>query len=1044
MWMLHQLDPGSAVANVAVGLECDAYLDSTLLGAVVESVIARHPELRSAFTEQDGVPVRRIRDLAELDVTVEVQTAAYGDELDEAMRAFVARPFDLERDLLLRVGLWLLGDGCAVLFTAHHVVFDGRSAELLVEEVAFGYESMSAGHLGLTLPSAPDLGAPAEPRADEVRYWQTALAGMSPDRSPLSGARPDPERPTFRGSLVSRSLSPAASNALATLRHRSRASDNVVLLALFAVALQRHGADPRLAIGLPVDLRTADTLRAIGYHVNTLPILTGIDLGLGMESAVQHTRDAVLLGLQHRDTAVDGLSLAPHGQGAGAWRTSLFRYLFTYIPRTSRDAWIGGGAARQIERRRWHHGVSRLDLELYVEHFEKSLVLSAAFSTEVLDRPYVEAFLARMEQLLLSAAEHPDRPLRSLDFWTAADRAVTAPAGSSESAPGPGLLNRWTTLAAADPGAPAVEVNGTVITRRALDRAAGELCDRLIDAGVKPGDVVALRMRRGPALAAADLAVWAAGAAFLALSPDGVPVHATEQCEDAGVVVLVSDDGLADANDWWSDGRPHLIAAEPGPAESLPGGVGEPHAVGESDERQGLDGTRPGAVAGPESLAYVIFTSGTTGRPKGVRVRHGELESTIAAMADLLGPEASRRTAWTTVFTFDVSVLELVLPLVRGHVLLPFAEPVGLEQDATGSLWNAAPTLVQATPTVWRLLLPSLARDALAGVTTLCGGEPLTSDLAAALAGAGARLFNVYGPTEATVWATGELVEDPTDITVGRPLTGRRAYVLDAAREPLPPGLPGEVWLAGSLAEGYAGRPQETADRFVRHPLLGRVYRTGDLGSWGFDGRLRLAGRNDRQVKVRGTRIELDAVEASLLTHPDVLEVAVVRRGTGLEASLAGFIRTGSAETDPTEIRSWLRGRLPEAAVPSSLRLVDRLPRTANDKLDRRALEAMETADPATPIPADDTEPEGAVEPTVEALIRLWAALLEHPEPGPHTHFFDAGGHSLLAARLSARVRAATGLTLSLRDVYEAPTPALLAARLAEFGQDDAAGEASR
>ncbi|GAA1388334.1 hypothetical protein GCM10009639_14700 [Kitasatospora putterlickiae] len=444
------------------------------------------------------------------------------------------------------------------------------------------------------------------------------------------------------------------------------------------------------------------------------------------------------------------------------------------------------------------------------------------------------------------------------------------------------------------------------------------------------------------------------------------------------------------------------------------------------------------ADAEPGRLAYVLYTSGSTGRPKGVEIGHRALVNLLAAFAERLDSGPGDVWLGLTSLSFDISALELLLPLTTGGRLV--LAPDGLAVDGPGLralVEREGVTHVQATPSGWRVLLS--AGPLPSGLTGLVGGEALPLPLARQLRAGTDRLLNVYGPTEATIYSTcAELPAAPEAVRIGRPIANTRAHVLDARRRPLPIGVPGELYLGGDgLAEGYLGRPELTAERFVDDPFGApgdRLYRTGDLVAWSPEGELEFLGRLDDQVKIRGHRIELGEIESALLAHPDLAEAAaaVHREEDGEEPFIAGYLVPAAASAAPSsaELRAFLQRSLPGAAVPQRFLVLDRLPLTPNGKLDRRALPV-----PPVPVEAAAAGPDGE-EPRDEvltAVLGIWSEVLRLPDLGPEEDLFELGGHSLTIIQITARIRDLLGVELDFDVFFATPTPLGIAAAVREL-----------
>jgi amino acid adenylation domain-containing protein len=555
-----------------------------------------------------------------------------------------------------------------------------------------------------------------------------------------------------------------------------------------------------------------------------------------------------------------------------------------------------------------------------------------------------------------------------------------------------------------------VEPAGTTSYAQLLGAAAA-MRTRLVAAGVRPGDVVGVTAGRSARTAAAVLGIWAAGAAYLPLDPGHPVPRLAFQVAELGCPVLVDSGGLPAE----LAGRRTVLT------------VSDPRDAAPPTDRAVL----PRRATLPD-LAYVMYTSGSTGQPKGVGITHHNLANVVDHFSALLDAGPQLTVTWLTTFAFDISALELVLPLTAGGRVVVVPDEVRTEPAALLDVIDRhGVTVVQATPTTWRLVAAT-ARAGLQRCTLLCGGEPLLPTLARQLLDTGARVFNVYGPTETTIWSTArELTESaPDDVGVGQPIANTQVAVVDPRGRPLPPFVRGELCIAGAgVAPGYCRRPDLTAQRFAQHPELGRSYLTGDVASWRADGSLELFGRQDRQVKLRGHRIELAEIENVLTADPLVRAAAVDLRADGpdAEAYLVAFVECPANRV--REVWDHVAARLPAYSVPERIVAVDALPTTPNGKVDVSGLSAL----PATAAVegngdanADTTADTTASRAT--ALVAIWRSLLVRRDAVDEgTNFFLAGGNSLLALRLLAEIRKLTNAPITLMSVFRAPTPRLMA-----------------
>ncbi|GAA3033232.1 hypothetical protein GCM10017559_70770 [Streptosporangium longisporum] len=1013
-WVLEQLAGSSGVSNLAVAFRTREPLRRLPLQIAVNRLLKRHPALRLRFPEVDGAPVRHLT--APKDAQIKLVNAATTEEtLVADLQAFLDVPFDLDRDLLLRAGHFTLpdGGGSVVCLVAHHIIVDATSMQFLVEELGGFYDAQTSQEpLPAALTGTAPMLEPGRASRGSLEYWLDRLRDVDPAAMVLPGSRPSPARPTFAGHTCSWEVDADTRRALDTLRTGLRTTDNIVLAAAFMLTLRAHGAGPDLVAAMPVTTRTAAMRGHVGYGVSTLPIRVLADPDEDFPALVRRVEDAFFEAVEHADASVEAV-LVERGHDTGDWRVPLFRHMFNYRPWTDEQVSIQGSVPEYVEDL---FDRSRLDLQCIAVQEPGRLTIRVWHSTEVHDEAEIAAFVARMTALLRRAAEEGGRPQRALEAMAASDRD---------------LLDRLNDTARTWQGPPTLPERiaartGTAIRDGEREVGYDELLawgvtvrDTLVAHGVGPGDIVALGLPRSAETVAAVLGVWAAGAAYLPLDPRQPELRLAYQVEDCRARLVISD---ADAP--WA-GEVPVIAM---PASPVTGAGDAGGANGASAHRP--DPAELAAAITGDSVAYVIYTSGSTGRPKGVAVTHGNLANLVLDFADRLGAGASDAVLWSTTTSFDISALELMLPLVVGGTLVVASDDDQLQPRRFLELIVARDVrVVQATPTAWRLIAPE-AGDELDGRIVLCGGEPMPAALAADLLGLGCRLFNVYGPTETTIWSTAaEITSPPSDpVPIGVPLANTRLFIRDADGREAPPGVPGELCVAGDgVSAGYVNRPELTAERFGEHPRHGRFYRTGDMARLRHDGALELLGRDDRQIKLRGHRIELGEIEAVLHHHDTVKVAAVIVH----DERLVAFVQPTSMPDEETgaalrqELWRYAGTRLPDYAVPSGIVLAGELPMTANGKIDHRALTVPEDDSPAAPQAPASSE-------LAEGVLRLWREALRRPNLGEHDNFFLNGGHSVLAVRLIAPLEDLAGHPIGVRAVFDHPTPAELAAYIQE------------
>ncbi|WP_242890736.1 non-ribosomal peptide synthetase [Actinomadura litoris] len=993
MWLHHRAFPASPAYNVCLLVRMSGPLDAAALRAALRGLIRRHAILRTTYAESDSGPVQIVGDDDALDLAP-IPCA----DADARAAELAALPFDLRRDRPVRLELLRLGeDEHALVLVVHHIAWDGMTWGSLSRDLSTLYRAAVAGGPD-GLPALDvqyaDFAAWEQERPeseDDLAYWRERL---DPPPAPLDlpADRPRGAAASERGGRRARRFGDAVTAGMRRLAAEENLTPYTVMLAAYAVLLHRYTGAEDVAVGSAVMNREhAGTERLVGNFGNTLVLRTDLSGAPTFREALRRTGRTCAEGFAHQTLPYDRIvrELRP---ARGRGRAAFFDTMLLFLAQEIGELDLPGVTSSWTHV---HNGTTHFDLSLEAFVRAEGMTVEATFRRELFDDDRIDALLGHLETLLAAALADPDRPIGALELMGADERALVEAANATRrDVPDTTVVALFEEQAARTPHLTAVESEAGPLSYAELDRRSSALAAALRRRGARRDTVVALALPRTPDLLVALLGVLKAGAAYLPLDLD----HPRDR------LAYMLDDT-----------RPLCALATPGTRGLLPDGT-ETLVLDEVP-----DDPEPSTPVHADDLAYVIYTSGSTGRPKGVAVPHGALANFLLATRDLLGLTPADRLVAVTTIAFDIAALELYGPLLAGATVVLASRDAVRDPNALTALLKDA-TIVQGTPS----LLGTLAPEAFTGLRVLVGGEALPAELAGTLERA-AHAANMYGPTEATVWAT---AADLPAAGIGRPFWNTRAHVLDAALRPVPPGVPGELYLAGSqLARGYAGRPGLTSERFVADPAGppgARMYRTGDLARWNRDGTLDYLGRTDDQVKIRGFRIEPAEAQAVLAALPGVARAAVVvREDRPGEPRLVGYY---VPEGEPGDLRGALAAALPEYMVPSALVPLDALPRTVNGKLDRAALPAPEDVAAAGP---EGRAPRDARE---AALCAIFAELLGRDRVGVDDDFFALGGHSLLATRVAAKARAALGATLSIADVFEAPTAALLAPRLVAGG----------
>ena len=1003
LWFVWKLDPHSAAYTIARAIRIAGMPDVPALRQALDHLVARHEILRTRFVDDDGVACQIVdTEVAYEWLSERVDSAA---TLEARVRELARAPFDLERGHALRVALLSANDTeSAVLFAMPHIVSDAWSQRIFLHEFAQFYRAAcGAGEARLApLPvqfgdyaAWQRAGGEAREHDADAAYWQGELAGEQP-RLALPADRVRTGARSGEGAWTRRTLEPRIVQALEAFSRERGVTRFTTMLAAYGALLHAMCAQDDVRIGVPVAGRhDVETEPLIGFFVNTLVIRVQARGGAQPFGALlEHVRDKVVAA--HAHARLPFAMLVERLQPRRSLdETPLFQTMFNYSGQKRAALDLHGLDAQVLGM---STGTSQFDLTLEVAG-DEDVSLALNYATDLLDRETAERLLDHYVDVLRQIAFDGDA--RAIVLPGNAERAELLHWGRREAAHGePEPVHvSIARQARENPSATALVVGDQALTYAQLDARANRLAHWLVRHGVGPEVCVGLAVERSVEMVVGLLAILKAGGAYVPLDPSYPAERLAYMASDSGVTLL-------------------LTQSQVRAALRLPDDV---YAI----ELDRLDVSQeasddPGVAPDAENLAYVIYTSGSTGKPKGVMVRHRGLAHFVRGIRQTPGIDADDVFVAVTSLSFDIAALELYVPLAAGACVVVASRDVARDGASLAALLDdAGATAMQATPATWRMLLDTPWRHH--GFKALCGGEALAPDLAARLRERGVALWNLYGPTETTIWSSLQRVDARPHL--GRPLPGTRLYVLDGALNPSPIGAPGELYIGGvGIARGYLKRAGLTAERFVPDPFDdapgARLYRTGDTARWTRTGELEYLGRLDHQVKIRGFRIESGEIEAHLLAQSDVRDAVavVVRRPSGARLAACVTPQPGR-EIDPAQLRDALGRALPDYMVPAAIVVLDALPLTPNGKVDRNALPEPEFA------PRNDEAPLGEAE---TLLARVWTDVLDVERIGRHDNFFELGGDSILSLRVVARVRD-RGWHITPRQMFERQTIAQLA-----------------
>ena len=1035
LWFLEQLEPGKSVYHLLYAVRFETLLDAGALEQSLNEMIRRHESLRTSFLTKDGKPVQIVATEMRIELPVIDLSGLPESEREREGRCWSEReatqPFDLAAGPLLRARLLRFAENESVLLLClHHIISDGWSMGVLFRELAAFYESFSANQR----TTLPDLAVQyadyavwqrdwlqGEELDTQVSYWKSQLDG-APVLLELATDRPRPPVQTFVGARRYVELSGSLVQQLRTLSNRESVTLFMTLLAAFDVLLWRHSGQDDVIVGTPIAGRNRSELEGvIGLFANTLPLRVDLSGNPRFRELLVRVRETALDAYAHQDIPFDKLVEELHPERTLS-HTPVFQVIFAFENASLKQEFPGLNMKwLEVDR-----GISRGDLSLFITENQDSLSCMWEYSTDLFDKETIERMIVNYQTLLESIVEQPEQ--RIAYYQTCSDAELRRMLVEWNSAKSPQLSEQCIQEQFEDqveqtPDAIALVFDNERLTYREVNERANQMAHYLRKRGIRPETPVGVCLGRSAKMIVALLGILKAGGAYVPLDP-GYPAER---------LAFI----LADA-------RVPLLLTEKTVTPILEGVTAQVISLDECSEIAEESVENPLPEGTPDNLAYVIYTSGSTGLPKGVEVSHRTVVHLFGVTREQLG--FVEGDVWTVVHSsaFDFSVWEIWGSLLQGGrlIVVPL-EVVQSPPDLYSLLCREQVTVLNQTPAALRQLL--LVREQQAGNEDwsvrliVCGGDALDHELAAELVKLRIPVWNFYGPTESTVWTTCTLIErgPAGDMTsVGRPIADLNVYLLNNNLQPVPMGVPGELFIGGDgLARGYLNRPELTADRFLPDPFSPqpgkRLYRTGDLARYHRQGKLDILGRIDHQVKLRGFRVELGEIEVAISQHVDVAQaVALVREDQPGEKRLVAYVVAESGRpVTANELRSFLQQSLPDYMVPTVFVMLEALPLSRNKKVDRNQLPAPDYAaiQPGKFIAAQD--------PVEELLAAIWAKLLGLEKVARHDNFFELGGHSLLAMQVISRIREVFQVELPPRALFEMPTIAGLAQKLGAVRQ---------
>jgi len=1056
LWFLDQLESKNPTYNIPAAFRLRGRLNLSVLEETLNEIQRRHKVLQTKFASVDGKPVQIIDPEMTTKLSVvdlrdhpesERETAAW-----RLLEEEIQQPFELAKGPLLRATSFRLNEEDHILLLSmHHIISDGWSMGIFRTEMIKIYQALRES----CTPDLPDL--PQQYSDFSVRqrqwlegkglegqlsYWKKQLEGTPPILE-LPTDHPRSSVQTFNGTRQPVELTKELTHSLNKLSLDQGCTLFMALLAAFKIILYRYTGQADLNVGTPIANRDQDDIEnLIGFFINTLVLRTNLSGNPTFLEVLEKVREVSLSAYDHQDMPFEKLveELQPPRDLS---RSPFFQVLFSLQNTPTQPLELPDLTFETLYA---YNGKAKFDLSVYL--WEKSGQLGGVFeyNTDLFEAETITRMIEHFKNLLQAAAANPNLRISDLPLLTEREQEqllVEWNATEKEYPLEKCFHELFESQAEQTPDSVAVELDNKALTYRQLNARANCLARHLRKLGVGPDVLVGICVERSPDMLVGLLGVMKAGGAYVPLDPSYPKERLAYMIEDAEPQVLLTQDSWRETIFREREARSEERRAKPGQRSASRFSLDALRVICLDSDWQEIAKESDANLSSETTstnLAYVIYTSGSTGKPKGVAIQHQTLVNFLISMSDKPGLTSTDSLVAVTTLSFDIVGLELYLPLLVGARVVLTNREVGSDGSRLSSLLTeSGATVMQATPATWRMLVDSgwSGNDKL---RILCGGEILPRELANQLLEKGAGLWNMYGPTETTIWSSVHRLESKEGIVpVGPPIANTQIYILDKNLQPVPIGIYGELYIAGDgLARGYLNRPELTAEKFVPDGFSekkgARMYRTGDLACYFPDGKIELLGRIDHQVKIRGFRIELGEIEATLAQHPGIYEVVVAARDDvddkKAAKNLVAYLVSRSKKT-PTvsELRHFLQESLPEYMVPTAFVFLESFPLTPNGKVDRKALPAPDGIRPE--LESAFVAPQNEVERTVAGV---WKEVLGVEKVGVDDNFFDLGGHSLLLVQVQSKLQNKFKRDLSIVELFKYPT---INALVKSFDQDE-------
>jgi amino acid adenylation domain-containing protein len=1023
LWFIDRINPNSSTYNIPVVINLHGCVDLTVLQKCLNEVIRRHEILRTSFTVLNGQPVQVVNQnvtltLADKDLR-SLKTSDCIHTIQNLTTELARQPFDLSSKSLIRAKCVQISDeDYHLIIVLHHIVADGWSIGILLEELVALYEKFALGkpsplsELSIQYKDFVNWQQKcldSEHIQPSLAYWKQKLQGELPVLN-LPTSRPRPTVQTFKGDRAKLVLDPSLKQELENLSHQQGSTLFMTLLTVFKILLYRYTNQTDILVGSPIANRSkAEIEQLIGLFVNVLVMRTDLSGDLSFLDLLERVKSTALEAYVHQNLPFEKLTEELKLNRDLSYNP-LFQVMFVLqnVPQPNLSL-----SDLSVSYEEGYNNTSKFDLTLFVEDSESDLVATCEYNTDLFDANTIARMMGHFQTLLENVVKDPQQCISDLQLLTSSEEQQLLVEWNDTKIDYPKnkcIHQLFEKQVEKSPSDVAVIFKNQQLTYQELNNQANQLAHYLQQLGVKPDVRVGICMHRSIEMVVGLLAIMKAGGAYIPLDPSYPQDRIAFTLKDSQVSVLLTQSCLVNDLPTYSA---QLVCID-------------------TDSAAFTDRSPENVVSSTcsENLAYLIYTSGSTGKPKGVQIPHRAVVNFLTTMSQTPGLEKKDVLLSVTTLSFDIAGLEIYLPLIVGaRLVLASREVIADGTQLLKQLVDHKVTVMQATPATWRMLIAA-GWSTENKIKILCGGEALDSSLAHQLIERGKEVWNLYGPTETTIWSAVHKVIDKDRqqgiCPIGCPIGNTEIYILDPHQNLVPVGVSGELHIGGvGLARGYWNKPDLTTEKFIPSPFEAekRLYKTGDLVRYQTDGKIEFLVRIDHQVKIRGFRIELGEIEVLLKQHPQVRETVVIaRKDIANDSRLVAYLVTYENVTPSVnELRKFLREKLPDYMLPLAFVVLDKLPLTPNGKINRRALPVPESLRPTL-----TTTYQAPQSKTEQQIAKLWQEVLHLDKVGIHDNFFDLGGHSLLLLEVNQKLNESLQRDLSVVEMFQHPTIASL------------------